>query len=49
MIKLPAVAMICLALALTACQKPEPFEYTELEEGPGLFSGKAGEFVIYRK
>lgn len=37
---------------LAGCAGVEPFEYTEVHEippGPGLISGEAGEFELYRR
>ena len=53
-VKRPAamLAMILLALALGACADTKPLDYTpagEIPPGPGLFSGKDGEFKIFRK
>ena len=39
-----------LAVALAACAGAKPFEYhptDEIPEGPGLFTGEDGEWVIY--
>jgi hypothetical protein len=42
-----------ILLALSACATGEPREPTkavdEIPDGPGLFSGEDGEFVIYRR
>ncbi len=49
--RLAAVALAwALALALAACAGAKPFEYHpihEIPEGPGLFTGEDGEWVIY--
>ena len=47
----PAAILLSLALLMTACGKAKPFDYTEVGEipaGPGLFSGKAGKFILYQ-
>ncbi len=44
------MALAALGLALAACGAVEPFEYTEIHEipeGPGIFTGEDGEWVIY--
>ena len=44
-------AVLALPLALAACGAYQPFEYQHRDNemsGPGLFSGKEGEFVIYK-
>ena len=44
------VAAIVLVIALAACERGTPFQpqaVDELKEGPGLFTGEAGRFVIY--
>jgi len=44
------LASLALALALAACAGAKPFEYHpihEIPEGPGLFTGEDGEWVIY--
>ncbi len=46
------LAVVLTAWALTACGGVERFEYhsdREVKQGPGLFTGKAGAIVIYRK
>lgn len=46
------VVIVLLAAALVACSGVQPFDYTAIDEiqpGPGLFSGEAGEFVLYRR
>jgi len=46
------LAVALLAGMLGACSDMQPFAYTEVHEippGPGLISGEAGEFVIYRR
>ncbi len=46
----PRLAAVALALALAACAGAKPFEYhptDEIPEGPGLFTGEDGEWVIY--
>ena len=46
------LAVVLTAWALTACGGVERFEYhsdREVKQGPGLFTGKAGSVVIYRK
>ena len=49
--RLATVALaLALALALAACAGAKPFEYhpiDEIPEGPGLFTGEDGEWVIY--
>ena len=45
------IAIVGLFL-LAACSGMKPYEPTaasEIPEGPGLLSGKDGEFTIYRK
>ncbi|MFQ5915971.1 MAG: hypothetical protein ACE5JS_22580 [Nitrospinota bacterium] len=48
-----ALALVLLALLLSACASIEPLAFPEsgdeIPPGPGLFSGPDGEFVIYRK
>ncbi len=42
-------ALVALALLLGACAAIEPFEITEgddMQEGPGVFTGQAGEWVL---
>lgn len=50
---LQGLAVVAVALALGACAAGEPREPTktvdEIPDGPGLFSGEDGEFVIYRR
>ncbi len=44
------LASVALALTLAACAGAKPFEYHpihEIPEGPGLFTGEDGEWVIY--
>ncbi len=44
------VVVIALVTALAACGQGAPFQphaVDELKEGPGLFTGEAGRFVIY--
>lgn len=39
-----------LMVALSACGNVTPIDYTEphdIQPGPGLFSGKDGDFVLY--
>lgn len=53
-VKRPAamLAVLVLALALGACAEMKPLDYTpsgEIPPGPGLFSGKDGEFKVFRK
>lgn len=46
------LAVVWLSSLLAACSGMEPFAYTEVHEippGPGLISGEAGEFVLYRR
>jgi hypothetical protein len=46
------VLLLAFCVALTACTDMEPFEPPkprEIPEGPGLFSGKDGEIIIYRR
>ena len=46
----PRLAALALALLLAACAGAKPFEYHpihEIPEGPGLFTGEDGEWVIY--
>ncbi len=46
------LCVAALAAALAACSDMEPFAYTEVHEippGPGLISGPAGEFELYRR
>lgn len=42
-----------ILLALSACAGGEPREpakvVDEIKEGPGVFSGEDGEFVLYRR
>ncbi len=41
-----------LSGTLAACSGVQPFEYTAVHEippGPGLISGEAGEFELYRR
>lgn len=45
------LAILALGFALSACVEAKPFQYQKADEipsGPGLFTGKAGEFTIYR-
>lgn len=48
-----SVMLILMVIAFAGCaSSPEPFAYEpdhELKKGPGLFSGEAGAFTIYRK
>lgn len=47
--RLGCAAMILL---VSACAHYEPFDPTpvaDIPEGPGLFSGEDGEWVLYRK
>ncbi len=44
------LASVALALLLAACAAAKPFAYHpihEIPEGPGLFTGEDGEWVIY--
>ncbi len=44
--------VLILAAALAACSGAKPFDYAdnnELGKRPGLFTGKDGEFIIFRK
>ncbi len=44
------LASVALAFLLAACAGAKPFEYHpihEIPEGPGLFTGEDGEWVIY--
>jgi hypothetical protein len=44
------LASVALALLLAACAGAKPFEYQpihEIPEGPGLFTGEDGEWVIH--
>ena len=45
------MAAIAVTLVLGSCAVGEPREYTktgdEIPEGPGLFTGKNGEFVLF--
>ncbi|MBF0379710.1 MAG: hypothetical protein HQL69_01755 [Magnetococcales bacterium] len=46
------LSLIILTMALVGCSSAKPFAYEdqgEVKEGPGLFSGKKGEFIIYNK
>ncbi len=45
------LSALALAALLGACglQPYDPPDHRENPEGPGLLSGEAGEFVIYRK
>lgn len=46
------VLALALLLALGACARGKPFQPTAVDEikpGPGLFTGEAGAFVLYRK
>lgn len=48
------ILLAVMMLAGTGCAiSPEPYEYKpesdEIKRGAGLFSGKEGEFKIYRK
>lgn len=45
------VLALALLFALAACDRGTPFQpaaVDEIKPGPGLFTGKAGAFVIYR-
>lgn len=47
-----SAAAVVLLLMLAACAGGEPLEATKADEipsGPGMFAGKGGEFVIYRR
>ncbi len=49
---LPLVLAAALAAALAGCSGVRPYSYTPIDQippGPGLFSGEAGEFVLYRR
>ncbi len=49
--RLLLVLAIALLLALAACGRGTPFQPAatdEIKPGPGLFTGEAGAFVIYR-
>ncbi len=44
------LASVALALLLAACAGAKPFEYRpihEIPDGPGLFTGEDGAWVIY--
>lgn len=46
------VLALAILLALAACARGTPFQPTAVDEikpGPGLFTGEAGAFVLYRK
>jgi hypothetical protein len=46
------VLLLAICVTLSACADMEPFEPPkprEIPEGPGLFSGEDGEFIIYRR
>lgn len=41
-----------LLLALLGCAQPKPFELPrpgEIPDGPGLFTGEKGRFILYRR
>ena len=45
-------AVMTVALGMSACSGAKPFDYQEggdIPGGPGLVSGKSGEFTVYRK
>ncbi len=49
---LPLAFAAALAAALAGCSGVQPTSYTPIDQippGPGLFSGEAGEFVLYRR
>ena len=46
------LAVLIMALVLGACADMKPLDYTpagEIPPGPGVFSGKSGEFKVFRK
>ncbi len=47
MLKRLAVMMFLLAPALGACETARPFDYDAFDKRPGLFTGEAGEYVVY--
>lgn len=49
MLKRHSLMVIILAAALGACARAKPFDYDEADKRPGLFTGKEGAFVIYRR
>lgn len=47
-----SVAVLAVCATLGACAEWQPFEppvADEIPEGPGVFSGEDGEFVIFRR
>ena len=53
LLKLTLMAMVwSMFLVLTGCATAEPYEFhpiDEIPEGPGLFSGEDGEFILFRR
>ncbi len=50
--RLSIVLGIAILLAVAACARGTPFQPTAVDEikpGPGLFTGEAGAFVIFRR
>ena len=46
----PILLAAALLVALSACGNVKPIDYTEphdIQPGPGLFSGKDGDFVLF--
>ena len=41
------VMTFLLALALGACGTAKPFDYAAFDKKPGIFTGEAGEYVVY--
>lgn len=50
--RLSIVLAIAILLAVAACARGTPFQPTAVDEikpGPGLFTGEAGAFIIFRR
>ncbi|MDH3231371.1 MAG: hypothetical protein OEN55_16390 [Alphaproteobacteria bacterium] len=46
------LAVAVLSAGLAACSGMQPYNFVAVDEippGPGLISGEAGEFVLYRR